>query len=80
MSALAEALVAAQAELPCAITRDSQGQIGSRSLQLPVPRQAHRATRCEGTRDEPGYDDEPEDMPVEAPESRQEATWLINLG
>ena len=30
-------------------------------------------SRCEGTRDEPGYDDEPEDMPVEAPESRSDA-------
>ena len=33
MSALAEALVAAQAELPCAIARDADGQIGSRSYR-----------------------------------------------
>lgn len=33
MSALAEALVAAQAELPCAISRDADGQIGQRSYR-----------------------------------------------
>ena len=33
MSALAEALVAAQAELPCAIGKDADGQIGSRSYR-----------------------------------------------
>lgn len=31
MSALAEALVAAQAELPCALGKDATGQIGNRS-------------------------------------------------
>lgn len=33
MSALAEALVAAQAELPCAIGKDADGQIGTRSYR-----------------------------------------------
>ena len=33
MSALAEALVAAQAELPCAIGKDADGQIGQRSYR-----------------------------------------------
>lgn len=33
MSALAEALVAAQAELPCALGRDADGQIGQRSYR-----------------------------------------------
>src|SRR5204862_5432318 len=33
MSALAEALVAAQAELPCAIGKDADGQIGQRNYR-----------------------------------------------
>src|SRR5438309_8209386 len=33
MSALAEALVAAQAELPCALGKDADGQIGQRSYR-----------------------------------------------
>jgi ERF superfamily len=33
VSALAEALVAAQAELPCAIGKDADGQIGTRSYR-----------------------------------------------
>lgn len=33
MSELAAALLAAQAELPCAITKDADGQIGSRSYR-----------------------------------------------
>lgn len=33
MSALVESLVAAQAELPCAIGKDSDGQIGTRSYR-----------------------------------------------
>lgn len=33
MSALAEALVAAQAELPCVIGKDADGQIGSRAYR-----------------------------------------------
>jgi hypothetical protein len=33
MSALAEALVAAQAELPCAIGKDADGQIGTRAYR-----------------------------------------------
>ena len=33
MSALAEALVAAQAELPCVLGKDADGQIGTRAYR-----------------------------------------------
>src|SRR5205085_6393012 len=45
MSALAEALVAAQAELPCALGKDADGQIGQRSYRYLTLDKLIEATR-----------------------------------
>ena len=46
MSALAEALVAAQAELPCVLGKDADGQIGTRAYRyLAEPDPAEQAAR-----------------------------------